>query len=108
MNYIYIFITYVLLVSLVTTYRLMHDDFYNIKQKIIQLFIIWLLPLVGSAIVAWFLNENSSEPEGIWKKYPKISNLLGKIFFIEVKKNHFKKNVYSTHDSAQSEGVGGD
>jgi hypothetical protein len=93
----YILIIYIVIVNLVTSYRLVIDEYYDNVQKTIQLLIIWLLPLLGAAIIAWFLNENKSELVGMCKKYPKLSTFFGKAFFIRVQKVHGKDNPFSKH-----------
>ena len=98
MTYILILIVYILIVNLITSYRLISDDFYNKIQKIIQLIIIWILPLLGVTIIAWFLNQNNVELIGLWKKYPKISAILGKLVFIKITKKDYVSGYSSDVD----------
>ena len=46
-----------LIINLIVTYKLLKDEYYEKKQKIIQLFIIWLLPILGAILVYLFLNK---------------------------------------------------
>ena len=84
-NLIIIFGVYLLLLNIVTSYRVFKSDSYSLLQKIFQFFLIWLLPLIGSIIVASFLNSLSNTSISIAKKHPMISSLLAFLFFIEFK-----------------------
>ena len=49
--------TILLIINFVVTYKLLKDEYYDKRQKTIQIFIIWLIPLVGALIVFLFLNR---------------------------------------------------
>jgi len=70
---VYILLSYVAIVNIVTTYRLIFCDIYEVSQKLLQLLLIWLLPLIGSVIVASVLN---TEPVKLSEKASRYSLLL--------------------------------
>ncbi len=46
--------------NLLTSYKIITAVFYNRFQKIVQLLIMWLIPLIGFLIVAYFLKDEMS------------------------------------------------
>ena len=57
MTYIWYIIIYILVVNLITSFRLIIAVEYNRLQKLFQFFIIWCIPLFGVVIVSYFLNQ---------------------------------------------------
>lgn len=47
-------------VDLVTTIRLLRSNAYQPRQKLLQCFLIWLVPVLGFAWVTYMLGEDSS------------------------------------------------
>jgi hypothetical protein len=91
MQYLYIFVIYVVLLSLFASYRLLKDEYYNPFQKSIQLLIIWFLPLLGSVVVAYFNAEEKRELKGIYKKLSWLSRLGAALFCIKL---YSKREMY--------------
>jgi len=56
-TFLYIFFGYLSLLLLITTFRLFKYDGYDKTQKLIQLLIIWLIPILGVVAVAHFLDD---------------------------------------------------
>jgi len=59
--------TILLLINFIVTYKLLKDDVYEKRQKTIQIFIIWLLPVIGALVVFLFLHresKNKNNPYG--------------------------------------------
>lgn len=54
------FVALILLSNIYTTYLLYKTDQYEKIQKIIQFFIIWLIPILGIVFVSHFLDKNKS------------------------------------------------
>ena len=85
-NLIIIFGVYLLLLNIVTSYRVFTSQGYSRFQKTFQLLFVWLLPLIGSIVIASLLNSLPDTSSAIAKKHSMISSLLAFLFFIESKK----------------------
>ncbi len=59
-----------LIANIYTTYLLLKTDQYDKTQKIIQFFILWLIPIVGVFFVSHFLDKNRSDDSGIYHGSP--------------------------------------
>ncbi len=84
---ILILFVYLFLFNSITTYRLLTSDMYEPTQKIFQSIVVWLLPFLGTAIIAHFLND---EPIILSKKVSKfilILKFLFSPFMIKIKSN---------------------
>ena len=53
----YAMLSYLFLLNLVTTWRVLRDDTADGQQKILQTFIIWGVPVLGAVITALMLNR---------------------------------------------------
>ncbi|WP_072679419.1 hypothetical protein [Arcobacter sp. LA11] len=53
--------TIFLIINFIVTYKLLKDEYYEKRQKTIQLFIIWLLPILGAILVYLFLNREKDK-----------------------------------------------
>ena len=84
MQYLYIFIIYLTIVNLFTSYRLIKDEYYNPIQKSIQLLIVWLVPFLGAMIVSHFNTEEKRELKGIYKKISWLSRVGAALLFIKL------------------------
>jgi hypothetical protein len=47
--------------NLYVTYKLLKSELYEKQQKIYQILIIWLLPLIGTIVVLMFLSEDDKK-----------------------------------------------
>ena len=43
------------------TVKLARSEYYDGKQKIAQLALIWILPILGATVVHWFLTHGTSD-----------------------------------------------
>lgn len=71
--------TILLIINFIVTYKLLKDEYYEKRQKTIQLFIIWLLPIIGAVIIYLFLNRKDDTKknlygEGANSDYPETSS----------------------------------
>lgn len=80
-----ILMVYLVLLNLITSYRLFKDDYYNTVQKSIQFLIVWSLPLVGSLVVSYFLHEEIDTR----KKYPLMARIVAGIFMLKLTKDAY-------------------
>jgi len=96
MLYLYFIISYLILVNIFTTYRLLKDDYYNVVQKGMQLMIIWFIPLIGAMIVGHFNTQEKTKLKGIWKQYSWLSRLGGALFFVKI---YSKKEMIHIHNN---------
>lgn len=87
MEYLYYMTTYLILLNIVTTYRLLKTEDYEVTQKIIQFILLWVIPFLGVLIVTFFLNQ---EPITLSKKMQKYKIILKVLLFpwlIKIKSN---------------------
>jgi len=84
MQYLTIFIIYLVVLNLFTSYRLLKDDYYDSIQKSIQMLLIWLVPLLGAMVVAHFNTKEKVKLKGIWKKLSWLSRVGAAFFFIKL------------------------
>ena len=84
MQYLYIFISYLVVLNIFTSYRLIKDEYYTSIQKSIQLLIIWFVPLFGAMIVAYFNTEEKRKSKGIYKKLSWLSRVGAALLFIKL------------------------
>ena len=78
-----VLIVYIVLLNIITSYRLFKDDYYNGVQKSMQYLLIWCLPIVGSFPVAFFLSQDMDRN----KKYPWIVRAVTGLFMIKLVKD---------------------
>jgi len=78
MEYINYAIAYLVLLNIVTTYRLLKMGDYEISQKVIQFILLWILPFFGTLLVTYFLNQS---PIILNEKLSKIEIVLKILFF---------------------------
>ncbi len=76
------FTIYILILNVVTTYRLIKDEIYNTWQKVLQICIVWLLPFIGAISVSYFLNIFPVKADKWWQKHWLSSGLLSVFFHI--------------------------
>ena len=53
--------TILLIINFIVTYNLIKDKNYTKKQKNIQIFIIWLIPIIGALIIYILLNREEKQ-----------------------------------------------
>ena len=73
-----IFMIYILLLNILTTYRIYKDELYEPWQKAVQFLLIWCVPLIGALLIASMLNRTSFSEI----KLPNYLGWLGGIFFL--------------------------
>lgn len=61
---------YLLLLDLVSTVRIVWDDYYQGWRKILLIGIIWFVPVLGAVLVALILNTIPYPLKGAWMKHP--------------------------------------
>ena len=96
--YLVLFAMYVLILNVVTSYRLYVDEGYEKWQKWIQTFLIWLLPFIGAVIVSVMLNRTVSSHSTSSGQIPKIVVLFGLFFFVETPKKKIDGYPSSMND----------
>jgi len=95
--------TYVLLLDLITSYRLYKDELYEPWQKAVQFVIIWMLPLLGAFFIAVLLNRTVDATV----KLPKYFRWIGGLFLLS--NNHTMQGYPSSmNDYGDHNGAGGD
>ncbi|MCG7940578.1 MAG: hypothetical protein N0C88_17255 [Candidatus Thiodiazotropha lotti] len=55
----YIFVAFVIYLNVVATIHLVRSDMYSSGQKVAQLALIWLIPIIGAAFVVMLLMEEA-------------------------------------------------
>jgi hypothetical protein len=85
MEYLYYMAIYLALLNIVTTYRLLKTEDYESTQKIIQFIVLWTIPLIGVALVIFFLNQIPIVLNNKMKKYKIILKILLFPWFIKIK-----------------------
>ncbi len=110
MEYLSYVVTYLVLLNIVTTYRLLKTENYEVSQKIIQFVLLWAIPFFGVFIVTFFLNQ---DPIVLNKKIQKFRIILKILLFpwlIKIKSSASKEigNSYSGYEVNGSPGSGGD
>jgi len=98
MIYLSIFFIYIVLLNIITSYRLFRDDYYTTWQKSIQYLLVWSFPIVGSSIVIYFLHEEIDAS----KKYPWIVRVVARLFMLNL-----TKDAYVTRYSSSMNDNGG-
>ena len=78
MEYLYYIVVYLVLLNIITTYRLIKSEDYEVSQKIIQCILLWILPLLGVLVVTFFLNQ---EPIVLSEKVSKFRIILKILLF---------------------------
>jgi hypothetical protein len=73
---------YVVLLNIVASYRLLHDEVYTPVQKTVQLLFVWLVQLVGAATVSYFLNLLPKPAEKWWQRHWLSTGLLSLLLHI--------------------------
>ncbi len=53
--------TLLLLINFIITYKSLKDEYYEKNQKTIQLFIIWIIPVIGALLVYLFLHKEKKQ-----------------------------------------------
>jgi len=102
MNYLYYTAIYLVLLNVVTTYRLLKTGDYEFIQKVIQFILLWTIPLIGVATVTFFLNQ---VPIILNKKMQKYKTILKVILFpwlIKIESNE-SKNIGNSDAGYQAE-----
>ncbi len=77
---------YVFVLNVVTSYRLMKDEVYESWQKILQMCMIWCLPLIGAMFVSYFLNAFPVRADKWWQKHWLSVGVLSAFFYIRYQK----------------------
>ena len=114
-TYFIVFIVYMLLLNIITSYRLYIDDGYDKWQKIAQAFMVWLIPLFGAMFVSLMINRDIHFKEKNYAEVPRILAMVGYIFFVETPRENISgydssMNDYSAFadgDSGGADGGGG-
>jgi len=111
MKYLYYIVTYLVLLNIVTTYRLVKAEDYERSQKIIQFILLWTIPLLGVLVVTFFLNQEPIILSDKMKRYKIILQILLFPWLIKIK-SHGKKDIGNTVAGYQADfastGGGGD
>ena len=102
MEYLYYIATYLVLLNIVTTYRLIKSEDYEVSQKLIQFILLWILPLLGTLVVTFFLNQ---EPIVLSEKMSKFRIILKILLFTWFIKVVFQRKNNSLH-GVSNEGHG--
>ena len=113
--FLIIFVSYLLIVNIITSYRLYHEDGYDKVQKIVQGVMVWLIPLFGSMFVSLMINRDIKFKEKNYAQIPWIFAMLGYVFFVETPRENISgydpsMNDYSAFadgDSGGGDGGGG-
>ncbi|SFV53684.1 hypothetical protein MNB_SM-4-387 [hydrothermal vent metagenome] len=90
MEYIYYMSTYLILLNIVTTYRLLKAEDYEVTQKTIQFILLWTIPFLGVLIVTFFLNQEPIILSEKMQKYKIILKVLLFPWLIKIKSNENK------------------
>ena len=110
MEYLYYVVTYLVLLNVVTTYRLLKSEDYETIQKIVQFILLWTIPLLGVTLVIFFLNQIPIVLNEKMRKYKTILKILLFPWFIKIKSNGNKDigNSSSGYQADFSSSGGGD
>jgi len=93
---IFIIVIYIITLNIVTTIRVLKSEYYTKIQKIIQIFLIWFLPIVGVTLVIIFLNMETISIN----KVSFSKKLFYFLFFIKIKDSYkIKKDSYNMNGS---------
>ena len=87
MEYLYYIATYLVLLNVVTTYRLLKTEDYESIQKIVQFIFLWTIPLIGVSIVTFFLNQVPIVLNKKMQKYKVILKVLLFPWLIKIESN---------------------
>ena len=85
---------YLILLNVIISYRVLHDEFYTPIQKTVQALFIWLLPLIGAITVSYFLVPKPADKW--WQRHWLSAGLLSWFFqirFAQEKSNRHSGNV---------------
>ena len=96
MKYLYYIATYLVLLNIVTTYRLLKTEDYKAVQKTVQFILLWTIPLLGVLIVTFFLNQEPIVLNKRIQKFKIILKILLFPWFIKIKANGNKDINNST------------
>lgn len=110
MKYLYYIVIYLVLLNVVTTYRLLKSEDYEVGQKIVQFILLWAIPLLGVLIVTFFLNQEPIVLSERMQKFKIILKILLFPWFIKIKSNEDKDigNTNSGYQADFSSSGGGD
>lgn len=87
MEYLYYIATYLVLLNIVTTYRVLKTGYYESTQKIVQLIFLWTIPLIGVSTVTFFLNQAPIVLNKKMQKYKIILKILLFPWLIKIESN---------------------
>ena len=82
-SYLIIAGAYLLLLNLITSYRVFRSEDYSFLQKFIQFMILWLLPFISLFVVTHFLNQTPVRLSQRLSKYKLLLSIPA--FFILLK-----------------------
>ncbi len=107
---------YVVLLNMVTSYRLLRDEVYSLLQKTVQMLFVWFVPLIGAVTVSYFLNQIPKPAKQWWQRNwltAGVLSLLLHIRYARTKPDGYPNsmNTYGPDVSGEQyhcEGVGGD
>lgn len=102
MQYLYYIVTYLVILNIVTTYRLFKSEDYEINQKIIQFILLWTIPLLGVLVVTFFLNQEPIILSDKMKRYKIILQILLFLWLIKIK-SHGNKNIGNSEAGYQAD-----
>ena len=86
-----LFVLYVILLNLIASYRVLHDEFYTPIQKTVQTLFIWLLPLIGAITVSYFLAPKPADKW--WQRHWLSAGLLS--WLLQIRYAQKKSNRHS-------------
>ncbi|QOP41395.1 hypothetical protein [Sulfurimonas marina] len=97
-----ILVIYLFLFNIITTFRLFKTDMYDSFQKSVQILILWIIPLMGAAFIAHFLNDEPLVLSEKFQKYVLLIKFLLLPFMIKVSSN-LDKEIGNSNDGYQAE-----
>jgi len=103
LNYIYYAVMYLVLINTVTSYRLLKSHELELYQKIIQLILLWLIPIIGVLMVTFFINQHPTVLNKNLKMFKMILKILSIPLFIKIV---FKEDKWAVDNSSNQSHVG--
>jgi len=97
----------ILYINIVASYHLLRAQYYDNMQKSVQLLIIWLLPVVGSVLVMFFIIEQPTAPSKGIEPPSRILQIIMLSFMLDSFNTSENASNGTTSDGGFVDGVDG-
>ena len=76
--------SYLLLLNIVVSIRIVRDDTEELWRKVLFVFLVWIVPFFGAFFISLLLNAISYKPKGWWLSHPAVTRFVTTLFIIKI------------------------